>query len=251
MNLSKYIAFDIGNSRLKAFDGTELIALEYGQSCVSELKEYLHSFDNVYVNAALSSVNSSKKDVFLELIKDLDSFNIVSAEELLAEYATFEYKHIIGIGTDRLLGLQGALQVSPAPLITIDCGTAITVNCINKDNICVGGAIMPGAFTQLSSLSEHTDLSVPRDLNKTPGAGKCTNDAILSGVVHGISGAIEKITGLIIKEELNGEIPEIFLTGGYAKEIEMLLNLPHVRRNDLLVLRGLYHLLRKHTEKRG
>ncbi len=248
MNLSKLIAFDIGNSRLKAFDGSELVAIEYGQTCVSELKEYLRAFDNIYAFAALSAVNASKKDIFLELIQDLESFTLIEAEKLLEDYADFKYDHISGIGSDRLLGLQGAMQISPAPVITIDCGTAITVNCINKDNVCVGGAIMPGAYTQLVSLTEHTDLSVPQELDKTPGAGKCTNDAILSGIVHGISGAIEKITNLIIKEELNGEQPEIYLTGGYAKEIEMLLNLPKLRRNDLLVLRGLYHLLRIHVK---
>ncbi len=250
MNLSKYIAFDIGNSRLKAFDGSELVALEYGTNCVKDLKEYLHSFDNIYVYAAVSSVNTSKKDNFLELIKDLDSFTIIDAETLLRDYADFKYDHISGIGSDRLLGLQGAIQTSPPPLITIDCGTAITVNAINKDAVCVGGAIMPGAYTQLKSLSEHTDLNVPKDLASTPGAGKNTNDAILSGVVHGISGAIEKITNKIIKEELFGETPEIYLTGGYAKEIEMLLNLPHLRRHDLLVLRGLYRLLRKHRDRK-
>ncbi len=248
MNLSKLIAFDIGNSRLKAFDGSELVAIEYGQTCVSELKEYLRAYDNIYAYAALSAVNASKKDIFLELISDLDSFTLIEAKELLSQYAHFKYDHISGIGSDRLLGLQGALQVSPAPVITIDCGTAITVNCINKDSVCVGGAIMPGAYTQLLSLTEHTDLNVPRNLTQTPAAGKTTNDAILSGIVHGISGAIERITNLIIKEELNGEQPEIYLTGGYAKEIEQLLNLPKVRRNDLLVLRGLYHLLRMHVK---
>lgn len=248
MNLSKLIAFDIGNSRLKVFDGNELVAIEYGQTFVSELKEYLRAYDNIYAYAALSAVNASKKDILLQLIGDLDSFTLIEADDLLKNYAHYKYDHISGIGTDRLLGLEGALQISPAPVITIDCGTAITVNCINSDNVCVGGAIMPGAYTQLLSLTEHTDLSVPKDLDKTPGAGKSTNDAILSGIVHGISGAIEKITNLIIKEELGGKQPEIYLTGGYAKEIERLLNLPKVRRNDLLVLRGLYHLLRMHVK---
>jgi type III pantothenate kinase len=147
---------------------------------------------------------------------------------------------------DRVCSAAGALEIATGEklltenqyLITIDFGTATTVNIVSPEKEFLGGLIAPGITTMLKSLNEKTaQLPLP-DLNTYKGLiGNSTNTSIISGVINSTIGMIgETIDQLSTTSDYN--MPIIFTTGGNAKYI-----LPHLNYkvlfDEALVLKGL------------
>ncbi|RIK81109.1 MAG: hypothetical protein DCC67_08525 [Planctomycetota bacterium] len=127
------------------------------------------------------------------------------------------------VGIDRLLGALAASRLrSPgAPAISVDMGTAITVDLIAADGGFEGGAILAGPDLSLAALHGGTS-TLPRlaadVIDKPPEpVGKSTAAALASGAYWGAVGA-----------RLAAECPappELFLTGGAARRFAPLLRL--------------------------
>lgn len=90
------------------------------------------------------------------------------------------------LGLDRALGAWGAIKRYGAPLLVIDCGTAITLTAIDGKGHFAGGAIFPGLDMLRHCLPQripHLPLvSVPDELPQLWAHN--TPDALLSGIVH-------------------------------------------------------------------
>ncbi len=101
------------------------------------------------------------------------------------------------LGIDRALAILGAGELYGFPTLVIDGGTALTFTGVDGDRRLVGGAILPGLQTQLTSLSHKTAalpaIQLPPQLPTRWAAS--TAEAIQSGVVHtvlaGMQGFIE------------------------------------------------------------
>lgn len=158
-----------------------------------------------------------------------------------------DFSAVAGIGADRALGLIAAAATYPAPIITIDCGTATTINAMGKDSACVGGAILPGILTQIRSLARGT-AQLPQIHPNMPvsAAGRNTESAIASGTVLGTCHAISGIAKSIIAEEFGGQSARIAVTGGFGEMVSrglLRLGIANAFHPDL-VLRGIEALCR-------
>jgi type III pantothenate kinase len=123
------------------------------------------------------------------------------------------------VGLDRLCGAVAAKAMVPAgtPAITVDVGTAVTVNLIDADGVFQGGAIFPGPRLMARSLHEHTaklplvELTGPAT-DAQP--AKSTAAAIRQGIENALIGGVHGAVSLF-----SGECPVppwLFITGGGA-----------------------------------
>jgi type III pantothenate kinase len=122
------------------------------------------------------------------------------------------------VGLDRLLGAVAAKAMSlpETPAITVDVGTAVTVNLIDSDGVFQGGAIFPGPRLMGRALHEFTaklpliDLAEP--LEDLWGPGKNTADAIRLGIDAALGAGVAQLVDLFIDQCLAP--PLVFVTGG-------------------------------------
>lgn len=146
------------------------------------------------------------------------------------------------LGPDRIASAVAASGMLGAPVAVLDFGTATTVNLIGRESgtgeaVFKGGAIMPGLQMMLNCLAGETarlPLVELRHGARSP--GRDTEEGILSGVVMGTAGAVEKI--IRAAEEHEGEPFKVAVTGGLMGYV-----LPFLWRVDLeephLTLMGL------------
>ncbi len=209
------ISVDIGNSRIKLLTGDNYFAAEHSGVLKRGIDKYLTSLPGKQKYFCISSVNNEHLTKFMNFIAPGDKVDFV--DDLLKQQDILSYDEIEGIGPDRVLGLIGALSLAPPPLITVDCGTAVTVNALDKDSNCIGGAIFAGAFTQIDSLAGATDRLSRFDLDDTLNVpGRNTEEALNSGIILSITGGIKEVINRISVKEFDGcDIP-FFLTGGYS-----------------------------------
>jgi type III pantothenate kinase len=120
------------------------------------------------------------------------------------------------VGLDRLCGAVAAKAMVPAgtPAITVDVGTAVTVNVIDAEGVFQGGAIMPGPRLMGRALHEFTAKLPLIDLSEVPPEtpGKNTGAAIRIGVFSALMGGMNGLVSLFTDE--CSEPPWLFITGG-------------------------------------
>ncbi len=241
-------AIDIGNSRIKVKIDKDIYAFDHS------MRGWDNQFRKVFIESGslpvcgISSVNDDVKVKVIMLLGEIGIKDILFDKDLLANQKTVKFNHIQGIGYDRVFGLIGAMKHADAPLITIDCGTAITINAIDSKGIFLGGTIFPGVNTQIRALAENADKLMEVDLNgEISPLGKNTADALRSGIILGVTGSIKEILRLISEEVFHFYKTKIFITGGSA---EILL--PRLNQQDLiieyrrgLVVEGIYAVLKE------
>lgn len=141
------------------------------------------------------------------------------------------------VGCDRIADTAGAVSHYPLPLITIDMGTATTINVVDSRRHFLGGIIMPGVGTANRALLGKTALLPDGTLDMPAHTiGINTRECITGGMIYGNACAID---GLItrINDELQSPCT-IIATGGYAGTI-----IPHCQADiiidDSLLVKGL------------
>lgn len=121
------------------------------------------------------------------------------------------------VGSDRLANVVGAARLYGAPAIVVDFGTATTLSII-RDNTFIGGTIMPGLEMMAKALNAYTsrlplvDIMVSDAEIDLP--GKDTRENIISGIIYGTAGAVERIINEI--ESRGGCQFNVVLTGGFS-----------------------------------
>jgi pantothenate kinase type III len=238
------VAADFGNSRLKLRIDSSYHTFDYKEGWSAKVKDIILS-RGVPPLIVYSSVNNNALKELRGSIHEKASF--LSAVQLLYHYSEMKHKQIKGIGNDRVMGLYGATLRTPPPLITVDCGTAVTVNALDGNMRCVGGAIFAGHRSQMIALAGNTENLREVGFSKIrKSAGKNTKDALNAGILISISSGIEMIVHRIMNEEFGGlEVP-VFITGGGASLIRKLLierRFNFVYRPHL-VLEGVWKILK-------
>ncbi len=122
------------------------------------------------------------------------------------------------VGIDRLLGAVAAnvRRRANTPAITVDVGTAVTINSIDDAGNFRGGAILPGYRLMGLALHEHTAKLpiIPADdiakIARFPGQN--TRAAIMCGIRAAVAGAVEHVVDRLG----NLESCDYFVTGGDA-----------------------------------
>jgi len=146
------------------------------------------------------------------------------------------------LGADRWAALiavrkRVADELFPSPNLVVNAGTALTVDALDAAGVFRGGIILPGLAMMLQALAANTAaLKVP------PGRYHDfpinTADALYSGAIQALCGAIEQMRGHLASGE---ETPRVVLSGGAAGEIAPHLTAP-VEVVDNLVLEGVLAL---------
>jgi type III pantothenate kinase len=238
------LTLDIGNTNIKSalFEDNSLNEFVVHPDS-DKLFNYLTK--SKFTEAAICSVNPLIEKILVDYFsaKHISVFrtNIQNKFNLKIKYDTPD-----SLGMDRVCSAVGALEIATREkllmesqyLITIDFGTATTINIVSPNKEFIGGLIAPGISTMLKSLNERTaQLPLP-DLNSYIGViGRSTDTSIISGVVTSTIGMNNETVNHL--SEVSYEIlPLIFITGGNAKYI-----LPHLKHKVLfeeaLVLKGL------------
>lgn len=144
------------------------------------------------------------------------------------------------LGSDRWAALVAAWELQRQGCLVVDAGTAMTVDALSDTGEFLGGVIIPGIDMMQSVLVEHT-------ASLQPGEGRfcdypdSTADAIFSGAVHALAGAVERMAALLTATL--GHVPDCILCGGAAWQLQSRLNL-NVSVMENLVLEGLILIAR-------
>jgi type III pantothenate kinase len=152
-------------------------------------------------------------------------------------------------GVDRILNIAAAYEQMGHSCVVVDAGTAITVDCCNDAGEFLGGAISPGLNLMLDSLHTGT-AKLPRIQFHNPKDifGKSTEDAINSGVYHGIRGMVKELVENYATEL--GHWPDLIATGGDAEKLFKDWDLIHAIAPDL-TLYGIALAYANHHIKHG
>ncbi|MDX9789907.1 MAG: type III pantothenate kinase [Candidatus Kapaibacterium sp.] len=231
---------DIGNSRIKLFKDGIKTPFHYKHTGFADnLASYLTV--EAFNRLVYSSVNANAENILLSLCRNKKVYDFINIKELLPHQTIIDLRAVKGMGNDRWLGMIGATAYSDPPLITVDCGTAITVNVLDYKYQVLGGAIFAGAYTQKNTLASISEkLGFPK-FNFTPeGAGNDTPSAVSLGIIVGVAGGIKMIIEQIIQHD-KLKNPGIFFTGGYGGKIQRILakDFPESIYDENLIFRGM------------
>ncbi|OWY38317.1 type III pantothenate kinase [Xenophilus sp. AP218F] len=140
-------------------------------------------------------------------------------------------------GADRWLAVLAAREVCRDDVIVACAGTALTVEALTAEGDYLGGLILPGHTLMLQSLAQGT-ANLDREAGEVVAFPQGTQDALASGVMRALSGAIESQRRQLALR--TGRAPaRVILTGGDAARIAPWLAGP-VQIVDNLILMGLY-----------
>ena len=142
------------------------------------------------------------------------------------------------LGADRWAALIGAWHLLHGPCVVVNVGTTMTVDALTGEGVFLGGTIVPGPDLMRSSLASSTAGLRPRGGEFAFFPGR-TEDAIASGAINALAGAIERMQRFMREAGLAS--PLVVLSGGASGSVASALNLP-VEVVDNLVLEGLLRI---------
>lgn len=136
------------------------------------------------------------------------------------------YDDFSSLGVDRWLAIcaayaESCLQAISAPVMVVDCGSALTLDFVDAKGRHQGGYILPGLNMMLSALAQGTSKVGLHDIAPSFSPGKETRSAVGHGVVFSVVAVIEKAVRQA-REQL-GKNVQVYVTGGDAHYI-----LPHI-----------------------
>lgn len=151
------------------------------------------------------------------------------------------YDHPSRLGADRWVALVGARArasalakhsgAPPRPVLVVMVGTAVTVDALDVDGNFLGGLILPGLGLMLRALEMGTaGLKVPTGDTATFPTN--TSDALMSGGVFAIAGAVERQFRRL--QQHAGVQPLLLITGGAAVKLAPALDLEFELVDSLL-----------------
>lgn len=154
---------------------------------------------------------------------------------------TVDYDTPGTLGSDRLAAATGAWCEAPGRnMLVIDCGSAITIDFVDRNGHYRGGNIAPGIKMRLLALHDYTSrLPLVEKEGELPVLGHNTETAIRSGVIKGIC---HEIDGYIDEfKEIYGDVL-VFLTGGDEKTLKNNIK-SRIFADKYLVAKGLNRIL--------
>ncbi len=241
-----FLAFDIGNTNIKTglFHDDDLIEIKFFNE-LSELKNYVKQKE--VEQAAISSVVPQLTEKVSKILSS--SINVTpflidknSKFNLKISYDSFET-----LGIDRICSAEGAFAIFKSSndfenyngmtfILSIDFGTATTINIIQFSGEFIGGIIAPGIGLMFESLKSKTAQLPEVNAEEYKGLiGKDTVSSIASGVITSSLGVIERTLNHL-KTELNADDIKIFITGGNAERLLPFLNFKYQYERGLVLI---------------
>ncbi len=141
------------------------------------------------------------------------------------------------LGVDRWLALVAARARSSEAACVVDCGSAVTVDVLDKEGAHLGGLIVPGLEMMRRSLGSCAQVSLNGDADEEISLlARDTHNAVRGGTLYATVAFIDRVVA-----DVSGELPapmRHLITGGDASGMLGLLRHPFEYVPDL-VLDGL------------
>jgi type III pantothenate kinase len=251
------IALDIGNSSIKLgfFTKKDLFVQEIATHPLLPSSRYAalirrcmreKNMDKTAEGIIISSVVQGHTEALGKTLKRLFSVKPFIVNHTVKTGIRLDIPNPEGLGSDRIANAVAADALYKCPVAVIDFGTATTISVIGKVANYVGGAILPGIRLMNESLAKGTfRLSEVAVRPSSVALGTDTSSGILSGLLYGTAGAVERIIGEIEKE--TGLRLKIAVTGGYSKLISKYIKRKH-KVIPLLTLKGLRIIYTRNTD---
>jgi type III pantothenate kinase len=230
---------DIGNTstKLAVYKGPErIIVSRINDLKCEELEKTIGGFR--IDKAIISSVRELPPFITDLLFSNIPRTHILSHRSKLP--FKVEYETPDTLGADRLAGVAGAyLYFEGENILIIDAGTAITFDFL-YGNSYKGGNISPGIGMRFKALNTFTGrLPLVKQSSDFSFPGRNTNDAILAGVIGGITYEINEYIRTFKKEHKN---IKVILTGGDSSFLKEKLSYKTNYMPDI-VIDGLNYIL--------
>lgn len=199
--------------------------------------------------AILSSVVPRLEEVWRDAVKEylkVEPFVVTPKMDLGME---IDMPNPAEVGADRLVNSVAAIAKYGYPLITVDLGTAATLDVVSSSGSYIGGAIAPGLAVSMATLFSKT-AKLPQVILTAPECviGRDTKSAIQSGIVYGYVGLVDSLV-----ERMFGELgtrAPVVATGGHAEILaKQSKTITHVE--PWLTLEGLLILYKRCKGMKG
>ena len=162
---------------------------------------------------------------------------------------TFSVKEPFKLGADRIANAVAGINCNKGrPTAVLDFGSATTITVVGKKSALLGGAIFPGIYLMLKALNSGTaklPLVSTDALEKALGTD--TASSIISGIIYGTAGAVEKLI-IMMEKELKIKL-QLVLTGGNAPLVSSFISRAFILRPHL-TFEGLRLIYLLNTGKR-
>jgi len=240
------LACDIGNTNIKTglFKGDTLAERKMFKDSIS-FGTYLQSIsvDKIAASSVVPAITNSITKTCKEL-KNITPF-IISREALFNLEVNYNSPETLGI--DRLCSAEGAFYLygisedynnyqEGTYILSVDLGTATTINVVSYPGLFTGGIIAPGITMMFESLNKNT-AQLPNASEKyyDDFIGQSTFSSIASGVLNSAAGLI-KSTIEYLKSDRKAASLKIFITGGNAEKLIPYLNFEFKYVPELVLL---------------
>ncbi|GHV54292.1 type III pantothenate kinase [Synergistales bacterium] len=224
------IVLDIGNTNTVAgvFDGRRLVGhwrLSSSERTSDEAgvvilgildREKIAAGD--FDGAILSSVVPRLEEVWFDAIRRYIGIAPVVVSRHIDLGLGVEVDNPDEVGADRLVNSVAAMTKYGRPVVSVDLGTAITLDVVSRDGAYIGGAIAPGLGVSMETLFSRA-AKLPQVALASPGRfiGRNTMEAVQSGIINGFVGLVDSLVEGIFTE-IGTRCP-VVATGGHAEII--------------------------------
>lgn len=248
MTVPKILTIDSGNSFVKWGLHSDGVWIRKDKIHNSQLS----TLENIFLNLPeprMIVISHVSGEIIRNQLKFLTSHWSIKPYWVSAQSfqcgVTNSYSNPSQLGSDRWAALIAARKLQKDGCIVVNVGTAMTVDTLCASGHFRGGLIIPGFHAMMSGLKAETQLTYI-------GAGgyhdfpKSTNDAIYSGAIQSLLGAIERMYGVFSQQ--NHPVENCVISGGGAYQLMPFIKLPVVHIENL-VLEGLVTIANELNQK--
>lgn len=243
-NRKRYLLLDAGNSKLKWAWIENGCILGYGKAAYYDLKPLIQDWtrQGAGVQRIIGcAVCGEARQQQIAGILPLPVQWLPSMPEALG--ISNHYRNPAEHGADRWFNLIGSRRYSRQACVVVSCGTAVTVDALTDTNHYLGGSILPGFYLMKEALSRRT-ANLNRPLGKPYAFATTTPNAMASGIMDAVCGAIVLMHARLQQKIGAGKPVDIIITGGGANKVAQALPNTFVLDNrieivDNLVIYGL------------
>jgi len=231
------LLIDLGNTNIslavksedKFFDLTR-----FDSNDLDSLKSYLTDKDIGRV--VMLSVAPRQGKIVEALLRELyKKIRIDRIGDSIAIPMVSNYSKESKLGYDRLLNAYFIREKIGYPAISVDIGSAITIDLISSKGDFVGGVIFPGFKVLAEALKERTEMLPEIDFNSIPQGyyGDNTEDSIKLGILTAVSSLVDRVIDNY--RNIEGINTPVVLTGGDAQLLNNNLNMDIIYLPELTI----------------
>lgn len=207
---------DVGNSRVKIHHDEVNLSIPYDKDWKKNVQHHFRDHVSKRYLIGLSSVNPRQTTAIVKILQRIVGHMVINTHQLLMRNeALLTLGSVENAGIDRMLGAIGAMTYERPPLITVDCGTAVTINGVNADRMFLGGLIFAGVNTQLVGLAKQT-AGIPelKFVQPQSTVGVNTQDSLMAGIIASVVGGIVNGVRAIERHHFGGSQVPVIVSGG-------------------------------------